>query len=134
MREARRRHSLAVGVASPFMLGTAARVVQRIDCVVPANSPARPARDSSPIVVVAAIARATGISESAMRSRARARVVCSARRYALLVWVHHLARPAIEMANALGISSAAASHHLSKSTAQERAVARQCTRGLTALR
>lgn len=132
-REARKRHRLPVEVVSPSIVRTASGLSQHIDCIVPARSPLRPTWQGSPLEVVSAIAHLTDIPERIVRSCAREHAVCAARRLALLVWVRELARPVTEMAHVLGITSAAASNHLVRSTRQERALARRCMRALTGL-
>jgi hypothetical protein len=120
LREARSRHSLPVEIASPRVGVADAHFEQRIELIVPASCPARPSWSAGPHFVLREVARATGVSEADLRSRSRTHRVAGARRQTMLVWVHGLSRPAIEMARALGISSTAASDYLRRSSKHER--------------
>ncbi len=69
------------------------------------------------------VAIATRVSTNRMRSRSRERAVCLGRRVAVLTWVNLLNRPLKEIAQALGISSAAASKHLRTGRSNPRDIA-----------
>jgi hypothetical protein len=127
---ARTETTLPVNLTSPRLVEVSSRLEQRIELVVPVSCPARPRWAAPPLAVVQAVARSTNVSELEIRSRSRARNVCFARRQAMLVWVQGLARPAVEMAHALGISSSAASDYLRTSTALQRAAASEQTQAL----
>lgn len=128
--DSRKRQALPVELMSPRLIRTEEGLVQEVEWMLPASSPYRPRWEGPPLAVIAAVASITGSSEDEIRSRGRSRRVCAARRYSLLVWVHGLGRPTIEMANALGLSLGAASNHLTRSTVEEQAFARQCVRSL----
>jgi hypothetical protein len=73
--------------------------------------------------VLKLVAQATGTSFAALRSRTRARNVTRARRIALLLWTIELRRPAVEMADVIGISSSTASEARSQASSEEAALA-----------
>jgi REP element-mobilizing transposase RayT len=79
--------------------------------------PVRPRWPGDEHVVVKAAAERMGVSAQRVLSRSRDRQCVAARRLALLVWTGPLGRPQREMANALGLSGAAASQLLNRSDA-----------------
>jgi chromosomal replication initiation ATPase DnaA len=85
----------------------------------PAGCPIRAESDVTAPAVLHAVAIAETLSVEALRSRDRARTLASGRRLALLVWTRHLGRPAVHMANALGLASSSAAELMGNaSTAQ----------------
>lgn len=120
--DARRLAALPVEPASPHIvcdLQWPDRLTQRIDWFVPALSPER-LRGASPLVVLQAVASSNAVTEHELRSGSRSHRISRVRRQAMLAWTLGLARPAVEMARALGIAGTTGSSLISRSSRMER--------------
>jgi REP element-mobilizing transposase RayT len=118
-RDARARSQSPVDLTTPYALDGEQFRVLMAPMVRPAGCPIRAESDVTAPAVLHAVAIAETLSVEALRSRDRARTLASGRRLALLVWTRHLGRPAVHMANALGLASSSAAELMGNaSTAQ----------------
>jgi hypothetical protein len=107
-----------VEVGTPTVAVKAGRRTMVVPTIVPADCHMRRNAKSTTASVISAVARAVGISTGALRSSRRVSDVVSGRRLALLIWVRHLDRPAVQMARALGIAGSTASELLASASLQ----------------
>ncbi len=123
LRESRRAAGAPVRITDGA-LSTEESPRRRHDVLATDSTPLRPRWPGDVTTVVTAAADMMGVSVDFLVSRRRDRRAVGARRLALLVWTGGLGRAQTEMAQALGLTCAGASHLLYRSDA---AVARLAT-------
>jgi hypothetical protein len=117
----RKRARVALGapveLASPEVALRGGLLEVGARAVVPPHCEPRPCWNGTANTVLQAVSEYTGIAPQQLRSRTRVREIVAARRLALVTWTHHLGRPTVQMARALGLADSSAAQLLLRASA-----------------